>query len=1267
MVKSSPGWAEEAFFYSLNRHYAPRYPRGMRFNMVTVAGFGLIWLSLTATQVSADMLTYHNDLARTGAVLDETVLNTSNVNQTSFGKLFNRPVDDEVYSQILYKTGVSVPGRGTHNVIYVATVNNTVYAYDADYPDESTPLWVKNYNPPGGRAVTHGDLSMGGACGGNYNDFSGNIGIVGTPVIDPTPFPGAGAADQGTIYFVTRTNTGGVFDQYFHAVNLRDGSERPNSPVLIQGAVLGTGSGNIDGVVPFNPFTENQRPGLALVQGVVYISWASHCDLGPYHGWLIGYHANSLAQEVVYNLTPDGVNGGIWMGGQAPSADENGNIYINSGNGTIGTAGDVQGTRNRSMSFAKLTRSGGTMSISTFFTPYNYPTLESGDVDLGSTGLLLVPETTPKIAIGAGKQGRMYVVLRDNMGGYNSGGSSDPNVVQSIDVKLNNKIMGSPVYWKGPGGTQRIYVWCANDNLKAYTYNPGAGKLNLPPATSTVTTANPGAMLSITASGTTAGTGILWAMCPTANANQQVVPGYLRAFNAENLGQELWNSQMNSARDDFGNYAKFNPPTVIKGKVYLPTFSKQVVIYGLITAPIIPTTPTDLVAVAISKTQLHLAWTDQSSNESGFRIERSVENGPYELLNTVQADISSYDDTTADPFVHYAYRVRGFTSNGSSAFSNIALAFTDTGNPEPEIAILGNSIVIPSGSMVANQADGSDFGPVVLPGGATISHTFTIRNSGNAPLSLNGIPTASLSGAGAASFQIITLPASSVAGGQTTNFEIRFSPASGGIKDATVSISNNDSSESTYTFSIRGSGLLQDLAAWMKFNETSGSIAIDSSGNDNNGSLVGPPLPVRSVVGRLGGAMAFNGSVNQSVAIPSSSSLNPTLAMSVTAWIYPNQWGNNANRRILQKGSSDNQYRLCAENNVLKWDIANVGTVTTTLPATAAWTHVAATYDGTNMRLFINGTQAGSVGATVAIPTTNDALQISTKNPNSTANDHFDGLLDDVRIYDRALSNGEISSFAAQTGTVAIVATDSVAQKASGDFGLFTFTRTGSTANALNVNFNLLTGPDQGVYRTDFGLTPLPPVLSIPAGQASATLSVNPLYLDQPTGTLDVTVTVNEGAGYAVADHSQAIVQLLDSPLNQWKIKEFGSLAVAQSPIANDDADFDQDGYSTLFEFAFGLNPTIPDVPQTAVVAMENITGNSYLTFTFRRPSSKPVGITYLPEVSTGLQSESWGDVLPVAGYPLVNGDGTETMKYRSVFPVTASPTGFGRMRVTRP
>ncbi|MBK1884002.1 choice-of-anchor D domain-containing protein [Luteolibacter pohnpeiensis] len=1238
----------------------------MKFNVARCCVAVLSLIAVAVKSEGSDLLTYHNNLSRTGAILDEVTLNTSNVNPDTFGMRFNRPVDDEIYSQILYVSNVVIPGRGTHNVIYVATVNNTVYAYDADYPDESAPLWVRNFNPANGRPVRNTDLSAGGACGGNYQDFSGNIGIVGTPVIDPTPFPGSDEGDQGTIYFVTRTKANGIYDQYFHAVDIRNGESRPNSPMLIQGAVEGTGSGSVDGIVPFNSFTENQRPGLALVNGVVYIGWASHCDLGPYHGWLMGYNATTLEQEVVFNLTPDGVNGGIWMGGQAPSADEEGNLYINSGNGTIGTGSNLQGTRNRGMSFAKLTRSGSTLNMATFFTPYNYNTLEAGDVDLGSTGLLLVPDTNPKIAIGAGKQGRMYVVNRDNMGGYNAGGSSDTNVIQSIDVKLNNKIMGSPVYWKGPDGTQRIYVWCANDSLKAYTYNPSTGKLNLPPVASSVTTANPGAMLSVTANGDAAGTGIIWAMCPTANANQQVVPGYFRAFNAEDPTEELWNSQMNSARDDFGNYAKFNPPTVVKGKVFLPTFSNQVAIYGLIESPVVPETPTNLQATAASKTQVDLAWVDAADNEAGYRIERSVEGSDFALLTTVEADVTAYSDLTAQPFVHYEYRVRGFTSSGSSEFSNVSAAFTNAGDPAAEIVITGNGAEIEAGSVTPDATNGTDFGAIVLPGGAAVTQTFTIKNIGNSDLLLSGNPVVTITGEGASSFEVNQFPTASIAGDSSAEFQITFSTTEGGLKEALVTITNNDADEGEFSFAIQGRGVLQDLAAWFKFNETEGVIAKDSSGNGNDGTLVGPPLPVHTTDGWLGGALEFNGTTNQSVSVPSSDSLNPTSAITVSAWMLPQQWGDNANRRIIQKGTSDNQYRMCAESGVFKWDIRNIGTVTIPQPTLGTWCHVTGTYDGSSMKFYLNGVLASQLSTSGNIPVTDDALQISTKNVTSNGKDHFVGLIDDLRIYGRALSAQEILALASQTGVVSVVATDPTAQKA-GDQGLFTFSRSGSVADELKVNFSLATGAGQGVYRTDFGLTPLPPVLTIPAGSSTATLSVNPLYLDQPTGPLSVTVTVDEGDGYAVGDDATAIVALADSPLNQWKIEQFGDLATAQSEVANDDADVDHDGSSTLLEFAFGLNPTVPDVAAAATVALEEIGGSNYLTITYRRPTPKLVGISYMEELSSDLSGENWSAAVALDGYPVDNGDGTETMKCRSAEPVGSQKTGFGRIYITRP
>ncbi|MDB6076637.1 MAG: C-terminal target protein, partial [Akkermansiaceae bacterium] len=596
-------WRGPSKIPRLKTHPAARHPMKHCFSALAFLPLGL------AAQPA--VLMYHNDPGRTGANLQETELTTSSVNVGNFGKIYSRPVDDQLYSQLLYMPSVDIPGRGVHNVLFAATVNDTVYAFDADYADQTGPLWKRSFLSPGVVPVSHADLSAAGSCGGNYNDFSGNMGIVGTPVIDPTPYPGSSEGDQGTIYLVARTKESGRFFQRLHALDVRTGAERPNSPTIITASVAGTGAGSANGQVAFNPLTQNQRPGLALVNGVVYIGWASHCDLGPYHGWLMGYDATTLQQLVVFNDTPDGSNGGIWMGGSPPSYDEAGNLFLSTGNGTIGANGNPSDTRNRGESFLKLTRSGSTMNVTSFFTPFNYQDLENGDVDLGSAGLLLMPGSGgTQLAVGAGKQGRLYVVDRDNMGGVQAG--SDSQIIQSVDVNLNNKIMGGPVYWEGPGGVRKFYVWAANTSLKAYTFvGPG---FNVTPQNSTMSASNPGAMLSVSSNGNTAGTGIVWAMCPTNDANQQVVTGVLRALNAENITQELWNSTQNSTRDPIGSYAKFNQVTVTNGRVYVPTFSNKILVYGGIQTPVIPAAPDSLTSTAVSKTQVHLVWADNANN-----------------------------------------------------------------------------------------------------------------------------------------------------------------------------------------------------------------------------------------------------------------------------------------------------------------------------------------------------------------------------------------------------------------------------------------------------------------------------------------------------------------------------------------------------------------------------------------------------------------------------------------------------------------------------
>jgi hypothetical protein len=516
------------------------------------------------------VLTQHNDSGRTGMNLAETFLNVTNVNTNQFGLVFSRNVDDQIYAQPLVLTNVNILGRGTHNLVIVATVNDSVYAFDADNALVATPYWTTSFiNPPNIVAPANTDMSAIGACGGAYQDFSGNIGIVGTPVIDPV---------AGTIYLVARTKENGTnFVQRLHALDVSTGAERSNSPVIITATCAGTGAGNVGGVITFDPIRENQRPGLALVNGTVYISWSSHCDNGPYHGWVIGYDQTTLQRVAVYNDTPNGSDGGIWMSGQAPAFDASGNLYLVVGNGTV----DTTGGPNRGESFLKLTRSGTNLTVASWFTPYNWQTLENGDIDLGSGGLLLIPGTT--LAFSGGKEGIVYLVNRDNMGGLTSSTTTNDNIVQSFPVTAD-EVHGGAVWWDGPGVSYG-YLWPASVHLQQYAFNRVAGKFTLPAVAQSPTaapTGQPGGILALSANGTNAGTAIIWALHQVGgDANQQVLPGILHAYNAQNVGVELWNSEQLSWRDTVGKFAKFVPPTVANGKVYIATFANRLNVYGL--------------------------------------------------------------------------------------------------------------------------------------------------------------------------------------------------------------------------------------------------------------------------------------------------------------------------------------------------------------------------------------------------------------------------------------------------------------------------------------------------------------------------------------------------------------------------------------------------------------------------------------------------------------------------------------------------------------
>ncbi len=511
------------------------------------------------------ILTQHTDNSRAGFNSNETKLTTSNVNTSQFGKLFSLPVDDQVYAQPLVVGNLNI-SNGNHNVVFIAAVSNSVYAYDAD---NGTLYWQKNFSAPGMRAPRASDMT--GACGGFYQDFSGSIGIVGTPVIDSI---------SKTMYFVARnTNGSNTFNQYLHAINIVTGAEVNGSPVQIAATYNGNGDGSVNNIINFDSQKQNQRQALILVNGRIFVSFSSHCDWGPYHGWILGYNANNLQQEIVYNDTPDGIYGGIWESGMGLAADNQGSLYAVTGNGTVGVGNDPTNPRNRGESAMKLSVNAGSLKVETYFTPFNFQILEQQDLDYGVMGTFLIPNSNYYFT--GCKDGNLYLLNKDNMGGYQL---SSNQVQQTIPLGVDANLHCQPSYYKG-AGKEFLYVWSENDPLRAFPFNRGSNTLELNNQL-TYNGGGPkgqsGAMLTVSSNGDVAGTGIVWAAyAKTGDAEHAVSPGVLRAFDATDISKLLWSNDEKPAQDAAGTYAKFSSPVVANGHVYLATFSNSVAVYGI--------------------------------------------------------------------------------------------------------------------------------------------------------------------------------------------------------------------------------------------------------------------------------------------------------------------------------------------------------------------------------------------------------------------------------------------------------------------------------------------------------------------------------------------------------------------------------------------------------------------------------------------------------------------------------------------------------------
>jgi hypothetical protein len=505
-----------------------------------------------ASMAPWDVLTQHNDNRRTGAFLNESTLTVANVRASSFGKLFARAVDDQIYAQPLLMRQVTIPGRGVHDVLYVATMNDTVYAFDADDPNQSAPLWKTSFLDADAGVVPVSRADVGLGC--VFMNISGNIGIESTPVIDPI---------AGRMYVVAKTkNASGVQTYTLHALDVATGLDQV-TPVSIRPSAPGAGAGSDGGTIPFDASVENQRGSLLLANGKVYFTFGSYCESGNYHGWLLAYDAVTLAPYAAYISTPNGIGGGIWMSGQGPSADANGNVYVAASGGTT----DVNtGGTDTSESLLKLTPS---LTVTDWFVPYNYATLTSSGNFYGSAGVLLVPQST--LAVSGSETGELYVNDTSSLGQFNM--SSDSQIAQSLQLG-GSEVHGSPVALGN-----LVYVWAAGDALRRYQVSGGAlTQAQVGPAT--LSTGQPGGILSLSSNGTTPATGILWVSQPASgDASQSTVPGILQAFDASNVATEIWDSHLTSG-DDCGAFAKFTAPTVANGKVYLPSFANQVCVYG---------------------------------------------------------------------------------------------------------------------------------------------------------------------------------------------------------------------------------------------------------------------------------------------------------------------------------------------------------------------------------------------------------------------------------------------------------------------------------------------------------------------------------------------------------------------------------------------------------------------------------------------------------------------------------------------------------------
>ncbi len=805
------------------------------------------WLALPAlllfnvgsqAQTPQPVLQRGYDANVSGANLNETALNTSNVSVNTFGQLFTLPVDDVIFAQPLYVPNVAIAGQGTHNVIYVVTMSDSLYAFDADTGGE---LWSENFATSVGESpVNFDNFSFAGA---GKNNIIGNMGILSTPVIDPS---------TNVLYLVACTLENNTMAYRLHAVNITNGNELHAPGTEISAYYQG---------VTFSPSDSTQRVSLVLADNqVVFGFGAIEAEFpGEGVGWVMAYNKSTLQQTGVFATEPAGNGGGVWQSGRPPAVDSQGYVYVFTGN-AYGNGYD--GSTSFSETAIKLNPGGG-LSLIDWFTPSTWSTMDTNDQDLSSSGPLLVPGTS--LLAGGGKTGILYVLNSGNMGTYNA---SDSQIVQKDQI-TSHSLNGGPVYWQrsSANGGPVLYNWSGSDTLKAYTFNGSQFATSPTQQAGGPTPSWPGGFLALSANGSQPGSGVVWGTAVTSGSlgGNPPAPGALYAFDAGNLGNELWDTTQNPGRDGFGDIGKFVPPLVANGKVYLATWSSQVVVYGLLST--------------VSVSQTALSFGSEPLNSSSAAKTVTVTNTGVVPLSISGISLSS---TSPQPFSQ--------TNNcGSSVGVNNSCTINVVFDPSALGAASATLTIATGAYTAATQTvalSGTGAAPTFMVSPSSLAFGVLPPNSASSPMPV----TVTNTGAVALAISSITLSSTSpqpysqsnncgstVAVGSSCTINVTFDPAASGAANATLNIqAGGGAGLQSVALSGTGTGPSYMVSATsLAFgNQAVNSASAPQSVTVSNTGVVVVPIPSITLSGTSPQPYAQTNNCGTAVAVGSSCTIN---------------------------------------------------------------------------------------------------------------------------------------------------------------------------------------------------------------------------------------------------------------------------------------------------------------------------------------------------------------------------------------------------------